>query len=181
MDENGQHSIHPATLSPPPRTMSRAAFVTTYGSIYEDSPWVAEAAWDKGLGPAEDTAAGLYAALSAAVAAAERARRLALLRAHPELGVSAARAGSLGAHSRAEQAGAGLDACTNRELARFQALNTAYRARFGFPFIIAVKGRSRAEILTIFERRLTNDPADEVATALAEVDRIAAIRLDLFE
>jgi len=180
MRESEQRPIAPVSLTPLPRTMSRAGFVAAYGAIYEDAPWVAEAAWDQGLGPAEDTAAGLHAALAAVVAAAGRERQLALLRAHPELGVSDARAGSLGAHSRAEQAGAGLDACTARELARFQALNAAYRAHFGFPFIIAVRGRGRAEILAVFEHRLNNDPAVERAAALTEVDRIAAIRLGLF-
>jgi OHCU decarboxylase len=106
-----------------------------------------------------------------------RDRQLALLRAHPDLAGRLAVAGGLTASSSAEQASAGLDRCTPAEFARFQALNAAYREKFGFPFIMAVRGRSRTEILAAFERRVANDAETEFATALAEVHKIALLRL----
>ena len=101
----------------------------------------------------------------------------ALLRAHPELAGKLAIAGNLTAESSAEQAGAGLDACSADEFARFQMLNTRYGAAFGHPFIIAVRGLTRSDILAAFEQRATNDPETEFATALAEVHKIARLRL----
>jgi 2-oxo-4-hydroxy-4-carboxy-5-ureidoimidazoline decarboxylase len=160
-----------------PTAMTRPEFVAGFGGIYEHSPWVAEAVYDARLAPAHDSLEGLHAAMVEAVALAPRERRLALLRAHPDLAGRLAVAGGLTAASSAEQASAGLDACTPAEFARFQALNTAYREKFGFPFIMAVKGRSRAEILAAFERRVNNDPETEFATALSEVHKIALLRL----
>jgi OHCU decarboxylase len=152
----------------------RAAFVARYGGVFEHSPWIAEAAYDAGP-PAADPRA-VHAALCAAFRAAPPERQLQVVRAHPDLAGKLA-AGALTADSAAEQAGAGLDRCTPEELARFQALNAAYRARFGFPFIMAVKGRSRAEILAAFERRIAHDPAAELQEALAQIERIAWLRL----
>lgn len=160
-----------------PRDMDGAAFMAAFGGIYEDSPWIAETVLAMGVGPAEDTAEGLHVAMRRAVEAAPRQRRLALLRAHPDLAGRLAVGGELTAHSTAEQASAGLDACSPDEFARFQELNGAYRRKFGFPFIMAVKGRQRAEILAAFERRLDNDPDREFATALDEVHKIALLRL----
>lgn len=160
-----------------PSTLSRAAFLAAHGAVYERSPWIAEALLERGLTPQHDTVEGLHAALAALVDAAPRACQLALLRAHPDLAGRLAARGGLTPHSAAEQSGAGLDQCSPDELARFTALNLAYRARFGFPFIIAVKGRRRDEILDAFERRLGNDAATEFATALAEVHKIALLRL----
>ncbi len=164
-------------LDPPPRTLDRDTFLARYGGVYEHSPWIAAAAHDRGLGPAEDTAEGLAAAMAAVVEAAPEAAKLALLRAHPDLAGRLAIEGRLGAASAAEQASAGLDRCTPEEFARFSALNERYRARFGFPFIIAVRGLDRAAILAAFERRVEAEPAEERATALAQVHRIALLRL----
>lgn len=160
-----------------PRALDRASFVAAFGAIYEDSPWIAEAVFARGLGPAEDTAEGLHDAMRRAVEAAPRQRKLALLCAHPDLAGRLAVGGELTAHSTAEQASAGLDACSPDEFARFQELNSAYRRKFGFPFIMAVKGRQRVEILAAFERRLDNDADREFATALEEVHKIALLRL----
>src|SRR5438270_13536304 len=113
----------------------------------------------------------------AAVEAAPRERQLALLRAHPDLASRLAIRGELTAHSTSEQAGAGLDKCSPEEFARFTELNGAYKAKFDFPFITAVKGRQRGEILAAFERRLGNDAATEFRTALDEVHKIALFRL----
>lgn len=158
-----------------PSAMDRAAFVARFGGVFEHSPWVAEAVWESGRVP--DGVEALHAAMAAVVRAAGRDRQTALLNAHPDLAGRLAVRGALTADSRLEQAGAGLDRCSPDEHARFTELNDAYRARFGFPFILAVKGRSRAEILAIFERRLGNAPEEEFATALAEVERIARLRL----
>jgi len=160
-----------------PTALTRPEFVGQFGAIYEHSSWVAEAAYDARIHPAHDSLAGLHAAMVEAVALAPRERKLALLRAHPDLAGRLAVAGGLTAASTAEQASAGLDACTPAEFARFQQLNTAYRQKFDFPFIMAVRGRSRAEILAAFERRVNNDPDTEFATALAEVHKIALLRL----
>ncbi len=160
-----------------PSKLTRTLFVEKFGGIYEHSRWVAESAYDAGLGAEADTAEGLARKMAAAVARAGVARKRALIDAHPDLAGRLARAKRLTADSTKEQASAGLDQLTADELARFTSLNDAYRARFGFPFIMAVKGRSKQEILSAFERRLAHDAETEAATALAEIDRIALLRL----
>ena len=155
----------------------RAAFVSRYGGIYEHSPWVAEAVYDAGQAWLARDPEALQAAMAAVVETAGNEAQLALLRAHPDLAGRLALAGALTASSSAEQAGAGLDQCSPEELARFQDLNSRYTARFDFPFILAVKGKTRAEILAAFEARIDNDPETEFATALAQVHRIALLRL----
>lgn len=161
----------------PPSTLTRADFLARYGGVYEHSPWIAERVFDGGLTAEHDTAEGLAAAMAAVVDAAGDAEQLALLRAHPDLAGKLAVRGELTAESTSEQAGAGLDQCTPDQFTRFQDLNDAYKARFGFPFILAVKGYHRDDILSVFERRVGNDAATERATALAQVHRIALLRL----
>jgi 2-oxo-4-hydroxy-4-carboxy-5-ureidoimidazoline decarboxylase len=160
-----------------PRGMSRAAFLAAYGPVYEHSPWIAEAVFGTGLTEVQDTAEGLQAAMAEAVEAAPRDRQLALLSAHPDLAGRLAMRGELTPQSASEQAGAGLGDCSPAEFERFTALNEAYKAKFGFPFIMAIKGRSRAEILAAFERRIGHDAAAESRTALDEVHKIALLRL----
>ena len=162
---------------PLPRTLDRTAFVATYGHVFEHSPWIAEASWDAGLPADADTAEGLHRALCLALAPAPAGRKLDLIKAHPDLAGKLAQAGRLTAESTNEQASAGLDQLTDQERATFTRLNDAYQARFEFPFIIAVKGLSKAEILDAFERRLNNDRDTELATALTQVERIALLRL----
>lgn len=157
--------------------MSEQAFVARFGPVFEESPWIAEAAFSAGLPPDADTAAGLHRALCAAMRAAPKERQVALIRAHPDLAGRLARAGALSEESTSEQAGAGLDRLSDGEYQHFTALNTAYREKFSMPFIMAVKGRSKAEILAAFEARLGNDPDTERATALTEIERIALLRL----
>lgn len=149
--------------------MTRAEFIARFGPVYEASPWVAEGVWPD---PPSDRAE-LAAAMAAVVDAAPRERKLALIRAHPEL----ASRTKMAAASVREQAGVGLDQCTPQEFAAFQRLNAAYNARFGFPFIYAVKGATRSQILAAFEARLGNDPETEFATAIAQIHRIAGFRL----
>ena len=160
-----------------PRELGRAEFVAAYGHVFEHSPWVAEAAYDRGLPADADTAEGLHRALAAAMRTGTDEQKLALVNAHPDLAGRLARAGRLTADSTKEQASAGLDRLTDEERARFTALNDAYKARFGFPFILAVKGRTKAEILAAFETRLEHGRAEELATALREIERIALLRL----
>ena len=156
---------------------SGQAFVARFGHVFEESPWIAEAAYAAGLPPDAETAAGLHRALCAAMRAARKERQMALIRAHPDLAGRLARAGALSQESMNEQAGAGLDRLSDSEYQHFTALNTAYREKFSMPFIIAVKGRSKAEILAAFEARLGNDLDTEMATALTEIERIALLRL----
>jgi OHCU decarboxylase len=164
-------------FDPPPRAMTRAAFVAYFGGIYESSPWVAEAAWEAGLTEAEDTPTGLHAALCQAVEAAARDRQLCLVRAHPDLAGKAAVATALTPASADEQAAAGLDRCTTEEFQRFQDLNARYKERFGFPFVIAVRGLARADILSAFERRIDNAREGELREALSQIHEIARLRL----
>jgi len=168
---------HPPAGGWKPSQMSRTLFVERFGGVYEHSPGIAEAAFDAGLGPQADKAAGLAAAMAAAMAASDEAAKRALINAHPDLAGKLALAKGLSAESTGEQAGAGLDQLTPSELAAFTQLNDAYRARFGFPFIMAVKGRTKGEILAAFEQRLQHEKPAELQTALAEIDKIAALRL----
>jgi len=171
-----------ASFPPPdrncrPSLMDRPTFMNSYGSIFEHSPWVAERAFDDELGPANDTAIGLHAALTRQFRAAGEGERLAVLKAHPDLAGKLAAAKRLTAESTTEQASAGLDALTDAERARFSELNTAYTARFGFPFIIAVRDHGKNAILAAFERRLNNDRNMEFSEACRQVERIAYLRL----
>ncbi|HYC25958.1 MAG TPA: allantoinase PuuE [Roseiarcus sp.] len=168
---------HPPNGGWRPSRMSRVLFVERFGGVYEHSPWIAEAAYDAGLGASVDGAVGLATAMSRAMRAGSEAAKRALVDAHPDLAGKLALAKRLTADSTAEQAGAGLDQLSSEELKRFTELNQSYRARFGFPFIMAVKGRSKQEILAAFEQRLKNDTNGEFASALDQIDRIAALRL----
>ncbi|WP_192035776.1 2-oxo-4-hydroxy-4-carboxy-5-ureidoimidazoline decarboxylase [Halomonas sp. YLGW01] len=165
-------------LHPRPSTLDREAFMARFGDLYERSPWIAAAAWDQGLGPEDDSVDGLARRLAAVLDAAGEEQQLAVIRAHPDLAGKAALAGELTDDSRKEQAGAGLDQCTPEELARFTRLNAAYQARFAFPFVIAVKGQDRHAILSAFEARLDNTPDEERRTAIAQIHRIARLRLE---
>jgi 2-oxo-4-hydroxy-4-carboxy-5-ureidoimidazoline decarboxylase len=160
-----------------PSRMSREAFVERFGGVFEHSAWIAEATWDAGLSPHQDSAAGLLAAMLETLRRAPRERKLALIQAHPDLAGRLAVQGELTAASSAEQASAGLDRCTPEEYERFRALNDQYRVKFGFPFIMAVRGRTRREILAAFEDRLANDPLREFETALEQIERITRFRL----
>ncbi|MDR7031419.1 allantoinase PuuE [Mesorhizobium sp. BE184] len=169
---------HPYAARPlRPSRMDREAFVQTFGGIFEHSPWIAERAHDLELGPAHDTAGGLHNALCRAFRAASETERLGVLQAHPDLAGKLAAAKRLTADSAKEQASAGLDALTDKERELFSKLNAAYVTTFGFPFIIAVKGKSKEDILAAFEARIGNSRAAEFETACAQVERIALLRL----
>jgi urate oxidase len=160
-----------------PSEMSRAEFVEKFGSVFEHSPWIAERAFDAELGPANDTATGLHFALRSQFRMATEAEQLAVLRAHPDLAGKLAAAKKLTEASAAEQASAGLDVLSDEEREKFTHLNAAYVQKFSFPFIIAVRDHTKAEILDAFERRLGNSWETEVLTACKQVERIALLRL----
>lgn len=164
-------------LGRPPSAMSEPEFVEMFGGIYEHSPWVARDTRRRGLDERHDTVEGLAEVLAATVDAADDDVKLALIRAHPDLAGRAAVRGELGEASSREQAGAGIDQCSPEEYERFQSLNEAYKRRFGFPFVMAVKGSGRHAILAAFEERLGNDAAAEFDRAIAEIHRIARLRL----
>ncbi|MCF3638909.1 2-oxo-4-hydroxy-4-carboxy-5-ureidoimidazoline decarboxylase [Rhizobium sp. TRM95111] len=157
--------------------MTRSDFVERFGGVFEHSPWIAERAFDAGGLQETPTADGVHAALVGQFRAASPAEQLGVLRAHPDLAGKLAIAGELTEDSRNEQAGAGLDRLSPEEHRRFTALNTAYTEKFGFPFIIAVKGQTKDGILAAFERRIDNTPEQEFETALRQVERIALLRL----
>lgn len=164
-------------FDPPPRTMDYTAFVEKFGGVYEHFPEIAMRAFGNGLSSATDTADGLAAAMAKVAADLDRPAKFKLLRNHPDL------AGRLGIGeitqtSRSEQAGAGLDQCSPEEFVRFNELNDAYKAKFAFPFILAVSGKTRGEILAAFEKRIENNSETEFRTALSEIDKIARIRLE---
>ena len=157
--------------------MSRDDYVARFGGVFEHSPWIAERAYDAGGLQETPTAEGVHVALVGQFRAATASEQLGVLRAHPDLAGKLAIAGDLTEESRNEQAGAGLDRLSADEHARFTALNTAYTDKFGFPFIIAVKGLTKDDILAAFESRIDNTPEQEFETALRQVERIALLRL----
>ena len=149
-------------------------FVSALGNVFENSPWVAEAAERARPFASLDD---LRAALLDAVETASPERRLALLRAHPDLGGRLQRAAGMTLDSVSEQDGAGLGLLSEAEFARFAEANAAYKARFGFPFILCVRRHSKDSILDAFARRLDNSREVEERQALSEIGRIATLRL----
>lgn len=156
-----------------PSNLTRDAFIARFGPVYEASPWVAETVWPAAARGELDAPEALAQAMRETVDAAPREKKLALIRAHPQLAV----AGRMAEASVREQRGAGLDQCSADELTAFRTLNAAYLDRFGHPFIIAVAGLSRGDILAAFADRLENDAEAEFATAMEQIHRIAGFRL----
>jgi 2-oxo-4-hydroxy-4-carboxy-5-ureidoimidazoline decarboxylase len=148
--------------------MDKTEFIKKYGSIYEHSPWVAEAAFG---------AADIQSVMRATVDAAPHDKKIALIKAHPDLACAPADLSKLTKDSVSEQMGAGLNQCTPEEFAEFQKLNTDYKKKFGFPFIIAVKGLTRVDILQAFRKRMDNDAEAEFKTAIEQIHKIAGFRL----
>lgn len=155
--------------------LPQADFVARLEGIFEHSPWIAERAWR--AGPFASIEA-LHSALCLVVDTAAPSEQLGLIRAHPELAGKEANAGTLTTASNAEQRGAGLDRCSTDELQRLRRLNSDYRQRFGFPFVVAVKGLTRYQIMDTVEARLNNDRDTEFRTCLREIGKIARFRLD---
>jgi len=154
---------------------SKDGFVAALANIFEYSPWIAErAAASRPFGGIK----ALYEAMQAAVDRAPTDLRLALIKAHPDLANKTQRAAGLTAESTAEQNSVGLDRLSDAEYEAFQRVNDAYRAKFGFPYIVCVRRQTKDSILRDFERRLPNDAATEMQASIAEICRIAALRLD---
>ena len=155
--------------------MDKASFLARYGGIFEHSPWIAEQVWDKGLhgGGLQE----LHAAFADVIRKADHEQQLELLRGHPQLASAIASGEELTTESRGEQREAGLDQCSEVEFEEFEHLNSTYSDKFGFPFIIAVKGLGREQILECFRTRLANAPEEEFTGALEQVIRIGKFRL----
>ncbi|WP_368642780.1 2-oxo-4-hydroxy-4-carboxy-5-ureidoimidazoline decarboxylase [Castellaniella ginsengisoli] len=169
------HSSHPAMTLHELSSLPQAEFSRELGAIFEHSPWIPARAW--AARPFADVDA-LHQAMMRVVHEADPAEQLALITAHPELAGKEAAEGTLTSDSTSEQRGAGLDQCSAEELQRLRGLNAAYRERFGFPFVIAVKGRSRYQIMDAIEQRLHNERDAEFATCLDQIGQIARFRLD---
>jgi 2-oxo-4-hydroxy-4-carboxy-5-ureidoimidazoline decarboxylase len=152
----------------------RVAFVATLGHLFEHSPWVAEETWSKRPFASADA---LHAALCATMRGAPRDRQVALIRAHPDLAGRLAQQKQLTTESTREQASAGLNQLTDAELAEFTRQNDAYKAKFGFPFIICARLNAKAAILDAMRTRVGHAPDAEFATALGEIEKIARLRL----
>jgi 2-oxo-4-hydroxy-4-carboxy-5-ureidoimidazoline decarboxylase len=150
--------------------LDQFAFIGEIGWVFEHSPWVAERAWVRRPFESADT---MHGAMVEQVERATREEQLALLRAHPDLGTRA----KVSDASKAEQSNVGLDQLTQEEFERLQELNAAYRAKFGFPFLFAVKGSNKLDILEALEQRLNSSPEREFRVALQQVYRIAQFRL----
>lgn len=162
-----------------PSEMTREAFVSHFADIYEHSAWVAEQAYDQGADEALDSVDSLQQRMAEILLQADKQAQLDLINAHPDLAGKAAVAGELTSSSTSEQAGAGISECTPEEFERFTALNNAYKAKFGFPFIMAVKGSNRHQILAAFEERIHNTPDQEFERAVQEINKIARFRLEI--
>jgi 2-oxo-4-hydroxy-4-carboxy-5-ureidoimidazoline decarboxylase len=153
----------------------RASFGAALGHLFEHSPWVASETFDKRPFQSRE---GLLAALCATMLSASPERQLDLIRAHPDLAGRLAQAGQLTASSSQEQSAAGLDRLSGAEAAEIQSLNEAYKARFGFPFIICARLNAKDTILAAMRARVGNSPAAEHSTALSEIAKIAGLRLN---
>lgn len=160
--------------------MNEAEFIAAYGGIYEHSPWVAERVKTL-LGDQRPSTKALARLMADCVDNASSETQLELIRAHPDLAGKAQVAGELTVDSTEEQSRAGLDQCSADEYERFQRLNNAYKKKFGFPFIKAVRESNRAEILAAFETRIENNYDTEFETALQEIHKIARLRLNAME
>ena len=151
-----------------------ARFVELLGTIFEHSPWVAELVYPE---KPFSSRSELHQVMADAVRCAPEVQRMTLLCQHPELAGREADAGTLTDDSKREQAGAGLNQCTPDELLTIKSLNQAYLAKFDFPFIVAVAGLDKFQIIAAMEQRLANTTEQEFDTAIGEVEKIAQIRI----
>lgn len=154
--------------------LSEYEFVARFGTLFEHSPWVAEGAWRER--PFTDISE-LHGAFLEAVRCASHERRLALIRAHPDLAGKAALAGDLTSESASEQSSAGLDRLSPEEYERFHRLNAAYREKFDLPFVVCVRDHTKESIFAAAEARLVHTRPEEIEAALHEISRITYLRL----
>ncbi|TAG82254.1 MAG: 2-oxo-4-hydroxy-4-carboxy-5-ureidoimidazoline decarboxylase [Burkholderiales bacterium] len=162
--------------------LNAAQFSQLFGAVYEHSPWIAERAFALKPAGGFTSRAQVHAALAATVQSASEAEKVALLNVHPELAGKEAAAGTLTSASTSEQASAGLTAMTAADVTQLRELNTAYREKFGFPFIIAVRNNTQTAIFGAVKSRLANTRAMELNNCMMQVGEIARLRLmDLIE
>jgi len=155
--------------------LDRDQFVETLGDIFEHSPWVADMIYqDRPF----DSTTQLHQTMVETVNKSPEMQRMALICNHPELAGKEAAEGTLTDDSRQEQSRAGLDQCSSEELAQLQSLNRAYREKFEFPFVIAVTGLDKTQIIAAIESRLKNSVSVEFETSIAEIGKIGLIRLN---
>ncbi|PQM60351.1 MAG: polysaccharide deacetylase [Rhodobacteraceae bacterium] len=160
-----------------PFDLNKSDFISIFGNVFENSPWIAERTFNKEVSPSMNRAVGLFEALSFQFRIASKDERLSVLREHPDLAGKLAAAKQLTKESSKEQQSAGLDQLSVTELKEFTKLNTRYTKKFGHPFIMAVTGKAKNEILRVFYNRIDNEPEKEIETACKEVEKIAAIRI----
>jgi len=163
------------------KQLSRDAFLARFGGIYEHSVWIAEMLFDHKDHYAAEKPSDLAGPMAKIVETAPQELQMTLLRAHPDLAGKLALSGTLTADSTSEQVSARLDQCSQAELDAFTALNAAYREKFNFPFILAVRDRTRAEILENFQKRVGHDVGTEFREALNQVHQIAKLRLEALD
>jgi len=173
--------MNDSCLPGPPDSLSRQDFITTFGGIYEHSPWVAERVFDAGVNKEENQAKALSEQMAKVVNDASMTKKLNLIRSHPDLVGKTAIANELSRASRQEQNSAGLDQCTLQEFTEFNKLNQDYKKKFDFPFIFAVSGFQRQHILQAFRQRIKNTKENEFATAIQQIHAIALLRLQTME
>ena len=160
-----------------PTELDREHFMRIFGGVYEHSPWIAEQVYLNGNLDNYKKAEDLHNAMEKIVATAKKEKKIALLRAHPDLAGKLAINNDLTAASQSEQSNADLSNCSPEEFDLFKTLNTRYNKKFGFPFILAVRGYHRVKILEIFKNRINNDVKSEFDEAMKQVHRIALLRL----
>lgn len=168
---------HPYEAWDKPSQMSEAEFVEAFGGVFEHSPWIAQKAYKLERAPSTNSAIGVHSLLARIFRSASNEQRLKVLNAHPDLAGKLASAKRLTKESTNEQASAGLDQLTDKERKTFTKLNSKYVANFGFPFIIAVKGLKKSQILKAFKKRIENTKEQEMKTACKQVERITLLRL----
>jgi len=160
-----------------PASLSREDFVEKFGGIYEHSAWIAERAYERGINASHDDIDAMAQLLKEVFMTADAAEKFGVVIAHPDLAGKAARAGELTTASTNEQASAGIDTLTDEEFEEFTDLNTRYKDKFKFPFIMAVKGSNKHAILAGFRERIHFSPEDELITAFDQINKIAMFRL----
>jgi OHCU decarboxylase len=161
-----------------PGDMDRTKFLEIFGHVFEHSPWIAQNVWDFGLDRRQDTAAGMHEVMCNEIRQADFEVQLELLKSHPELACSKGPEG-MTPTSRIEQRLSGLDQCSIEEFNEFQSLNKTYQGKFGFPFILAIKGFQKSKILEFFRTRIDHTAEEEFQIALAQVMKIGLFRLQV--
>jgi OHCU decarboxylase len=164
-----------------PTILDRDQFIKIFGWVYEHSPWIADLVYSNGVQDSYNSAEGLHSAMKEVVETANKDRKIALLRSHPDLAGKLAIVDNLTTASKSEQNSADLANCSPEEFGLFKDLNNKYTNKFGFPFILSVRGLHRTEILETFKKRITNEVESEFNEAIMQVHRIALLRLNEIE